>query len=237
MELRMGSRSVPGRIMLESRTSWLSAAGLSSSSLIRPMNASGSASCDTTSRIIGSSRSPSRSSGGMPHMVGNWSLKPATWPWLLITRIPSAVDSRVAASRDIASRRSSSAAARCDVPRIESRTCGAAAPARWPSDAGPGRRAAATSAENSVPLLSHTEHLAGRRVFARHRDQPVDKPVDLTAEARGEQGAVIPACQLVPAEAKEPFGGGVGQGDAAVPGHIQDRVGAGIQDRAEYRHC
>jgi hypothetical protein len=87
------------------------------------------------------------------------------------------------------------------------------------------------------PVAVHTEHLAGRRVFARHRDQPVDKPVDLTAEARGEQGAVIPACQLVPAEAKEPFGGGVGQGDAAVPGHIQDRVGAGIQDRAEYRHC
>ena len=132
------------RPSLKSRTSWLSASGFSSTSVSRAIKASGSSTWERMSLMTGSSLSPSRSSGGMPHILRNWSLNPATPPSELITRMPSAVDSRVAVSSDMASRRSASAAFRCEVLRMDTSSWGPSADSS---------KAPASSAANSVPSL------------------------------------------------------------------------------------
>ena len=92
---------------------------------------------DSSSRVASNSR-------GMPHMERNWLLTPAISPSLLTTRMPSAVDSSVAVSSDMASRRLSSLSGRCEVSRTAAIMLAVPSPVRARMDP-------ATSAWNSVP--------------------------------------------------------------------------------------
>ena len=81
----------------------------------------------------------------MPHMVMNWLLTPAIRPSPPTTRMPSAVDSSVALSRDMASRSPASAASRCEVSRTATAMLTGASSLSWASSE------QATSPWNSVP--------------------------------------------------------------------------------------
>ena len=76
-------------------------------------------------------------------MERNWLLTPAISPSLLTTRMPSAVDSSVALSSDMASRRLSSLSGRCEVSRTAAIMLAVPSPVT--------RMDPATSAWNSVP--------------------------------------------------------------------------------------
>jgi hypothetical protein len=59
------------------------------------------------------------------------------------------------------------------------------------------------------PIAVQADHLVRLRVFPRLRDQLLEEPVHVITGAGAEQRAVVPSCQLVPAEAEKPFRGSV----------------------------